>query len=50
MPRYTVNYVLIRGMERTLNASSKEEAIKIIKDDPEEGIELDHEIQIVECI
>lgn len=49
MTKYLISYCLIKGMECKIDANSKEEAIKLMKEDPDDGRELDHEIENIDC-
>ena len=48
MTKYLVNYTLIKGMECVIDADSREEAIKLMKEDPEDGRELDNEVENID--
>jgi len=49
MTKYLVSYCLIKGMECEIEADSEEEAIEYMKEDPDDGNELDHEIENIDC-
>ena len=49
MTKYLVSYTLIRAMDCIIDAESKEKAIKLMKEDPDDGNELDHEIENIDC-
>jgi hypothetical protein len=48
MTKYLVSYTLIKGMECIIEADSEKEAIELMKEDPEDGRELDHEIENID--
>lgn len=49
MTKYLVSYCLIKGMECEIEADSEEEAIELMKEDPDDGMEIDHEIENIDC-
>lgn len=49
MTKYLVTYTLIKGMECKIDANSEEEAIELMREDPDDGIELDHEVENIDC-
>lgn len=49
MTKYLVSYCLIKGMECEIEADSKEEAIELMKEYPNEGREIDYEIENIDC-
>ena len=48
MKTYQIGYTLIKGMETLIEAESKEEALKLLKEDPDEGSTFDVELTNVE--
>ena len=48
MTKYFISYNLIKVMECTIEADSKEEAIKLMKEDPEDAREIDREVENID--